>query len=88
MTPNEGVTMRTTSRALARKLIGHAAIAAGIGGALALSLLLRQLDLYRMLSDGSAPEAAELVVVASVAAVCAVGAGISGFVFTLFDDEV
>lgn len=80
--------MRTTSRVLARKLVGHAAIGAGMGGALALSLLLRELDLNRMILDGSAPEAAALVVAASLSAIFAVGAGISGFVFMLFDNEL
>jgi hypothetical protein len=79
--------MRTTSRVLARKLIGHAAIGVVMGGALALWLLMRELDLNRMILDGSAPEAAELAVVASLTSLFAIGAGISGFVFMLFDNE-
>ena len=84
----KGEIMRTTSRILARKLISHAAIGVAMGGALALWLLLRELDLNRMILDGSAPEAAELAVVASLASLFAIGAGISGFVFMLFDNEL
>ena len=80
--------MRTTSRVLAHKLVGHAAIGAGMGGALALWLLLRDLDLNRMIMDGSAPEATALVVAASLTSLFAIGAGISGFVFMLFDNEL
>jgi hypothetical protein len=79
--------MRTTSRVLARKLISHAAVGVVMGGALALWLLVRELDLNRMILDGSPPEAAELAVVASLTALFAIGAGISGFVFMLFDNE-
>jgi len=79
--------MRTTSRVLARKLISHAAIGLLMGGALTLWLLLRELDLNRMILDGSAPEATELAVVASLTSLFAIGAGISGFVFMLFENE-
>ena len=79
--------MRTTSRVLARKLISHAAIGVVMGGALALWLLMRELDLNRMILDGSAPEAMELAVVASLTSLFAIGAGINGFVFMLFDNE-
>jgi hypothetical protein len=77
--------MRTTSRVLARKLISHAAIGVVMGGALTLWLLMRELN--RMILDGSAPEAMELAVVASLTSLFAIGAGISGFVFMLFDNE-
>ena len=50
-------------------------------------LLMRELDLNRMILDGSAPEAMELAVVASLTSLFAIGAGISGFVFMLFDNE-
>ncbi len=80
--------MRTTSRVLTRKLISHAAIGLAMGGALALWLLMRELDLNRMILDGSAPEATELVVVASLTSLFAIGAGISAFVFMLFDNEL
>jgi hypothetical protein len=83
-----GVDMRIRPRVLARKLMGHAAIGAGMGGALALWILLRELDLYRMTLDGSAPEATGLIISASLVSLLAVGAGISGFVFMLFEDEV
>jgi len=80
--------MRTTSQVLTRKLISHAAIGVAMGGALALWLLLRELDLNRMTLDGSAPEATELAVIASLTSLFAIGAGISGFVFMLFDNEL
>jgi hypothetical protein len=83
----ESEIMRTTSRVLARKLISHAAIGVVMGGALALWLLVRELDLNRMILDGSAPEATELAVVASLTSLFAIGAGISAFVFMLFDNE-
>ena len=75
------------SRALARQVAGHAAIGAGIGGALALWVLLRELDLYRTALDGSASEATALVIGASLASLFAIVAGISGF-FMLSDDGV
>ena len=80
--------MRTTSQVLTRKLISHAAIGVAMGGALALWLLLRELDLNRIILDGSAPEATELAVIASLTSLFAIGAGISGFVFMLFDNEL
>ena len=58
-----------------------------MGGALALWLLVRELDLNRMILDGSAPEATELAVVASLTSLFAIGAGIRAFVFMLFDNE-
>jgi hypothetical protein len=85
MTPEEGDIMRTKSRAVAHKLIGRAAIAAGIGGALSLSFLLRELDIFRMAAD--APDGAALVVTVSLACIFAIGAGIMGFSFLLSDDE-
>jgi hypothetical protein len=79
--------MRTTSRVLAGKLMSHAAIGVAMGGALVLWLLMRELDLNSMILDGSAPEATELAVVASLTSLFAIGAGISGFVFMLFENE-
>jgi len=79
--------MRTKTRALAVKLVGPAAIGAGMGGALALSLLLRQLDLYRMMLDGSAPDATGMVVEASLACIFAIAAGVSALVWTLSGDQ-
>jgi len=80
--------MRTTSQVLTRKLISHAAIGVAMGGALALWLLLRELDLNRMILDGSAPEATELAVIASLTSLFDIGAGISVFVFMMFDNEL
>jgi hypothetical protein len=85
MTPDEGKIMRTKSRAVAHRLIGQTAIAAGIGGALSLSLLLRELDIIRMAAD--APDGAALVVTVSLACIFAIGAGVMGFSFLLSDDE-
>jgi hypothetical protein len=77
--------MRTKSRAVAHKLIGHTAIAAGIGGAVSLSFLLRQLDIFRVAAD--APEGAAFLVTVSLACIFAIGAGIVGFSFLLSDEE-
>jgi len=77
--------MRTKSRAVAHRLIGHTAIAAGIGGALSLSLLLRELDIFRMAAD--APEGAAMVVMLAIGCIFAIGAGIAGFSFLLSDDQ-
>src|ERR1700760_4265221 len=77
----KGEVMRTTSRVLARKLISHAAIGAVMSGALVLWLLMRELDLNRMILDGSALETTELAVIASLASLFAIGAGISAFIF-------
>jgi hypothetical protein len=87
MTPNEGDIMRTKSRLAAHKLIGHTAIAAGIGGALSLSFLLRGLDIFRMAADGASPDGAALVITVSLACIFAIGAGIVGFSFLLSDEE-
>jgi hypothetical protein len=79
--------MRTKSRTVAHKLIGQTAIAAGIGGALSLSFLLRELDIFRMAADGASPDGAALMITVSLACIFAVGAGIMGYSFLLSDDE-
>jgi len=79
--------MRTKSRAVAKRVIGHTAIAAGIGGALSLTLLLRELDIFRMAADGASPDGAALLVTVSVACIFAIGAGIVGFSFLLSDEK-
>jgi hypothetical protein len=84
--PNEGDIMRTKSRAVAHKLIGHTAIATGIGGALSLSFILRETDIFRMAADG-APDGAALLVTVSLACIFAIGAGIMGFSFLLSDES-
>jgi len=83
----EGVMMRTKSRALPFKLAGHLAIGVAIGATLALSLLVRDLDLFKMMVYGSEPETTAVVVVGSLISLFAIGAGITGFVF-LFNDEL
>jgi hypothetical protein len=78
--------MWTKSRAVAQKLMGPAALAAGMGGALSLSFLLREADIFRMAADGASPDGAALLVTASLACLFAIGAGIMGFSFLLSDD--
>jgi hypothetical protein len=85
MIPDEGGIMRTKSRAAAHRLVGHTAIAAGIGGALSLSFLMRELDIFRMAAD--APNGAALLVTVSLACIFAIGAGIMGFSFLLSSDK-
>jgi hypothetical protein len=79
--------MRTKSDALAVKLAGGAALGAGIGGALTLWQLLRELDVFRMMLDSSAPETTATLVFASLISLCAVGAGVVGFTM-LAEDKV
>jgi hypothetical protein len=86
MTPNEGYIMRTNSRAVAaNRLIGHTASAAGIGGAVSLSFLLRELDIFRIAADP--PEGAALLITVSLACIFAVGAGVMGLKFLLSDEN-
>jgi hypothetical protein len=86
MTPDEGDIMRTKSRAVAHKLIGRTAIAAGIGGALSLSLLLREMDIFRM-ADGASQDGATLLITVSLACIFAIGAGIMGVTSLLSDEQ-
>jgi hypothetical protein len=85
MTPDEGEIMRTKSRAVAHRLIGQTAIAAGIGGALSLSFLMRELDIFRMAAD--TPDGSALLVTVSLGCIFAIGAGIMGFSVLLSDDK-
>jgi hypothetical protein len=85
MTPDEGEIMRTKSRAVAHRLVGRTAIVAGIGGAVSLSLLLRELDIFRMTAD--APEGAALLVTLALGCIFAIGVGIAGFSSLLSDEQ-
>ena len=87
MTPDEDDIMRTKSRAVAHKLIGRTAIAAGIGGALSLSLVLREVDIFRMAADGASQDGATLLVTLSLACIFAIGAGIMGVTSLLSDEQ-
>jgi hypothetical protein len=87
MKPDEGEIMRTKSQAVARNLIGRTAIAAGIGGALSLSFLLREADIFRMAADGASQDGATLLVTVSLACIFAIGAGIMGVTSLLSDEQ-
>ena len=79
--------LQSRTRALPVKFAGYLAIGAAIGATLALALLIRDLDLFQMMVYGSEPETTGIVIVGSLAAVCAIGAGIAGFVLMLVNDE-
>jgi hypothetical protein len=75
-----------SSRSLARHLIGHSAMGAGLGMLLALSLMVCEQHLYELIAASPAPTLTILVFAGTLTSLFTVGAGLSGLIFALLDD--